>query len=163
MKLAIAKLPEFWRGITRNRDIERSAREWMEGYDAALAYCAEQLDQALSHAAGQDGEQCRAASVDSGRLASKLEDVRDGIADVLPIVYLETIDDAIEALRALSRGVPEGNQAAVDSVIRQYCRTCGGCGEIGGHSGQTPESYEEWSAPCPDCSPAAIAAQRKEG
>lgn len=56
MKLAIAKLPEFWRGITRNRDIERSAREWMEGYDAALAYCAEQLDQALSHAAGQEME-----------------------------------------------------------------------------------------------------------
>jgi hypothetical protein len=67
---------------------------------------------ALSHAAGQDGEQCRAESGYAGRLASKLEDVREGIADVLPIVYLETIDDAIEALRALSRGVPEDTKDA---------------------------------------------------
>jgi hypothetical protein len=33
------------------------------------------------------------------------------------------------------------------------CLTCGGHGLIGGHSGQTPESYEEWAEPCPDCYP----------
>jgi hypothetical protein len=32
------------------------------------------------------------------------------------------------------------------------CLTCGGVGLIGGHSGQTPESYEEWGEPCPECS-----------
>ena len=31
------------------------------------------------------------------------------------------------------------------------CNTCGGHGMIGGHSGQTPEQYEEWQETCPDC------------
>lgn len=33
----------------------------------------------------------------------------------------------------------------------QKCITCSGHGLIGGHSGQTPDSYEEHSEPCPDC------------
>lgn len=31
------------------------------------------------------------------------------------------------------------------------CSTCNGVGMIGGHLGQTPEQYEEFSDPCPDC------------
>jgi hypothetical protein len=46
----VAKLPDLWRGITTNRDIERDARVWMEGYDAALVYCAEALHKALAAA-----------------------------------------------------------------------------------------------------------------
>lgn len=129
MKLAIANLPESWRGITRNRDIERSAREWMDGYDAALAYCAEQLDSALSHAAGQDGEQCRAAS-------GELDELRAWKAEhqafLMRLSVALVVDggckqDQIEAcvdeliaerdnLRALSRGVPEGMVPICDSV-----------------------------------------------
>ena len=33
------------------------------------------------------------------------------------------------------------------------CNTCNGHGMVGGHSGQTPEQYEEWQEPCPDCGP----------
>ncbi len=33
------------------------------------------------------------------------------------------------------------------------CPTCGGKGMIGGHTGQTAESYDEWSEACPDCGP----------
>lgn len=40
------------------------------------------------------------------------------------------------------------------------CQTCGGVGLIGGHSGQTPESYEEFSEPCPECA-APVAWQYK--
>lgn len=31
------------------------------------------------------------------------------------------------------------------------CNTCNGYGMIGGHFGQTPEQYEEYAEPCPDC------------
>lgn len=44
-------------------------------------------------------------------------------------------------------------QPAADArADRQGCATCNDKGMIGGHSGQTPESYEEWAEPCPDCS-----------
>lgn len=33
------------------------------------------------------------------------------------------------------------------------CNTCNGHGMVGGHSGQTPEQYEEWQEECPDCTP----------
>lgn len=36
---------------------------------------------------------------------------------------------------------------------RHVCQTCNGVGLIGGHSGQTPESYQEHSEDCPDCTP----------
>lgn len=34
---------------------------------------------------------------------------------------------------------------------RLSCATCGGLGIIGGHTGQTPEQYEEVTEDCPDC------------
>lgn len=59
--------------------------------------------QALSHAAGQDGEQCRAASVASGEA--------EELAQWLDAKFKRhgEIEDkrAAELLRALSRGVPE--------------------------------------------------------
>ena len=36
-------------------------------------------------------------------------------------------------------------------LCRVLCRACNGHGMIGGHSGQTAESYEEHSEECPDC------------
>ena len=33
------------------------------------------------------------------------------------------------------------------------CRNCNGHGEIGYTTGQTPESFEQGSYPCPDCNP----------
>lgn len=56
MRELIRKEVEQWVGITRNRDIERSARVWMEGYDAALTYCAERISALLARTeAGADG------------------------------------------------------------------------------------------------------------
>jgi hypothetical protein len=37
---------------------------------------------------------------------------------------------------------------------KAVCKTCGGHGLIGGHSGQTPGQYEEHGEPCPDCTQA---------
>lgn len=36
-------------------------------------------------------------------------------------------------------------------TLRILCPTCSGAGLTGGHSGQTPESYEEHSETCPEC------------
>lgn len=41
-----------------------------------------------------------------------------------------------------------GSVAMGDST---QCETCNGRGEVGGHRGQTAESYEEYSEPCPSC------------
>lgn len=41
-----------------------------------------------------------------------------------------------------------GSVAVGDS---RECETCNGRGEVGGHRGQTAESYEEYSEPCPSC------------
>lgn len=42
--------------------------------------------------------------------------------------------------------VPAGEAVAV-------CGTCNGVGMIGGHRGQTPDSFEQWAEDCPDCTP----------
>ena len=40
---AVRKLVEKWRGITTNTDIEYGSRVFIEGYDKALNYCADEL------------------------------------------------------------------------------------------------------------------------
>ncbi|KRD71395.1 hypothetical protein [Lysobacter sp. Root96] len=48
--------------------------------------------------------------------------------------------------------------AAAPAAQGAKCATCDGHGLIGGRGGQTPETYEEWAEPCPDCTPAAAPA-----
>lgn len=64
---------------------------------------------ALSHAAGQDGEQCRAASGDAdlgtwlwGKLMDFCQKRR------MPLAEYNDLFEIVDELRALSRGVPEG-------------------------------------------------------
>lgn len=59
-------------------------------------------------------------------------------------VCLTCIDKELERLLAHSA---EGAKAA------QPCKTCNGVGMVGGHVGQTPESFDYVSEPCPDCTP----------
>lgn len=44
------------------------------------------------------------------------------------------------------------NAHKISEPEKHPCNTCNGLGIIGGHSGQTPESYEEYTEPCLDCS-----------
>ena len=44
-----------------------------------------------------------------------------------------------------------GATASGDELTTVECPTCNGHGLIGGHSGQTPESYEEHTQGCDDC------------
>lgn len=67
------------------------------------------LEAALSHAAGQDGEQCRAASGDAdlgtwlwGKLMDFCQKRR------MPLAEYNDLFEIVDELRALSRGVPEG-------------------------------------------------------
>lgn len=39
----------------------------------------------------------------------------------------------------------------IDNAGKAACATCGGRGEVGGHTGQTPEQFEFVTEPCPDC------------
>lgn len=50
-------------------------------------------------------------------------------------------------------------QAAFDALSLTpppACATCKGHGLIGGHTGQTPETFDQWDAPCPDCPPPPV-------
>lgn len=58
----------------------------------------------------------------------------------------QQIDAIDEQLRATPAAVPSGEAVAV-------CGTCNGVGMIGGHRGQTPDSFEQWAEDCPDCTP----------
>lgn len=49
------------------------------------------------------------------------------------------------------RMLPNRGVQTLASVPLPKCLTCGDQGMIGGHSGQTAESYEEHAEPCPDC------------
>lgn len=76
MRELIRKEVEQWVGITRNRDIERSARVWMEGYDAALTYCAERISAILAQTS-------EARDADAARYAF----LRDSVACSLSISH----------------------------------------------------------------------------
>jgi hypothetical protein len=43
--------------------------------------------------------------------------------------------------------------AAAPAASGGECQTCGGRGEIGGHVGQTAETFDYVTEPCPDCAP----------
>ncbi len=43
-------------------------------------------------------------------------------------------------------------ERSIASVKGLKCETCNGRGEVGGHVGQTPESFDYVTEPCPDCS-----------
>jgi hypothetical protein len=43
--------------------------------------------------------------------------------------------------------------AAAQAASGGECQTCGGRGEIGGHVGQTAETFDYVTEPCPDCAP----------
>lgn len=46
---------------------------------------------------------------------------------------------------------PVAPVAATPDLTTMDCPTCNGVGMVGGHTGQTPESYEEHTAGCDDC------------
>ena len=64
----------------------------------------------------------------------------------------------IEKMGSLLRAYADAT-CALRAAQRPVCQTCNGVGLIGGHSGQTPESYQEHSEDCPDCTPQRPAAQ----
>lgn len=100
-----------------------------QAYHTLLRYIHQQDRRALSHAAGQDGEQCRAAS-DRAEVAVDLPKIRR-LVGPRPMIYMNSFDgqppcltlnnacgvihdlmDEVERLRALSRGVPEDTKDA---------------------------------------------------
>jgi len=91
-------------------------------------------------------------------LAAQPVAVPDGFVPV-PVTSTSAMDIAgVEFAEgcslAISRGFVEDLWSAILAATpkpEQLCLTCNGHGLIGGHSGQTPDSYEEHSEPCPDC------------
>lgn len=62
------------------------------------------------------------------------------------------MERSLPVIDALEAGAPVASQAApVGDLTTVDCPTCNGHGLIGGHSGQTPESYEEHATGCDDC------------
>lgn len=43
------------------------------------------------------------------------------------------------------------DEKILEQVRAERCQTCNGHGLIGGSMGQTPESFEQVTLPCPDC------------
>jgi hypothetical protein len=131
------------------------------------------LEAALSHAAGQDGEQCRAASGASSEELARLldevvfaarEDERAYDHGTLKSVRQrahEALQDAkAQLLRALSRGVPEGMVLVPREMTPEMMKAVQMYSEVGAHiCGSWIGAYgciqELWNV--------AIAAQRKEG
>lgn len=60
-------------------------------------------------------------------------------ADLVRLFSAKRVDAILAALTA-----PSSERA-------ETCKMCGGRGEIGGHRGQTAESFEWVTEPCPDC------------
>ena len=121
-------------------------------------------ESALSHAAGQDGEQCRAAS---GEVVAWIRP--DGVttSDAGLMRHWEAQGLQFEPLiRALSRGVPEGMVLVPRSSVVEAAIVCDEWREL---FGGTPgfDKYEQFTyAPAVEAlgdELRAIAAQRKDG
>lgn len=60
-------------------------------------------------------------------------------------------ESVIDFGETVSERAASGATASGDELTTVECPTCNGHGLIGGHSGQTPESYEEHTQGCDDC------------
>lgn len=119
--------------------------------DTAAARAA--LEAALSHAAGQDGEKCRAAS---GFELMELAAIFESCVPFLPPVGQRNITKAVAELRALSRGVPEDVERA--AYWMKHAMGTGGPAKAA-----TVQIAYAHAAAIVRHLDAAIAAQRKEG
>lgn len=106
------KVTDDWRKVLAEEKARLFAKERPTSRDMILLFA---LDSALSHAAGQDGEQCRAASVASAEIESVIERLAAEAAACITVLGrapeasdVRVMLDAAKLLRALSRGVPEG-------------------------------------------------------
>ena len=84
-----------------------------------------------------------AASVSERARALMAQAYRDGgfphAAGTLEAGVIDSVDSC--ALRALEQALTQ----------QRACATCGGRGEIGGHVGQTAETFDYVTEPCPEC------------
>ena len=164
--------PKYGENFDGYLDAMRDALDWMRWAERKIEHL-----EALSHAAGQDGEQCRAASVDEDTswLAQQIEGARDYATggcvrpdddDPDEQKWWDDLTRAAQILRALSRGVPEGKCWCLTcdqvTVRMALCPDCGNkrCPKANDHRNACTNSNEPGQ---PGSAYPAIAAQRKEG
>lgn len=90
------------------------------------------LEVALSHAAGQDGEQCRAAS-GVEEIARQMDAMAGHIQASSPEQKSERLRGWASMLRALSRGVPEGMVLVPKELTPAMMKAIQTRSEIGAH------------------------------
>lgn len=103
--------------------------------DAHPANLARDSDQAIADVA---------ALVEAARKARKAICDSVDAGAIGPGYLVATIDELAAVLKPFGAASPA-----------EQCSDCNGSGVIGRSSGQTPESYEEVTAPCPGCMGAA--------
>ena len=163
--------PKYGENFDGYLDAMRDALDWMRWAERKIEHL-----EALSHAAGQDGEQCRAASENAD--FAKMDAVYNflmGISDLGGVSFGERhpmvrgqfwwrhdLAAAYASIRALSRGVPEEDDSLpvpLRPVSKEWYRLCERRFAVDRItiSGKLAEAIVDAV-----CGP-AIAAQRKEG